>query len=191
LPQFVDPRVSRAKFDHEVELYYAIEEELIERGWWLVKAEFPKVFVVFGTPKLKPPSVVFGALIDFTNYDLWPPSVRLVNPFTRKPYTFAESPTHLNRIAAPSGGQFGGGIQPLLQAHNPNEIPFVCMPGVREYHEHPGHSGDSWLIHRKTAEGTLFFILEQLYKYGIQPIAGYNADLRIAISGYTQSSVPS
>ena len=49
----------------------------------------------FAAPQLQPPAIVFGALLDFTNYDLYPPSVRLVNPFTREPYSLKSIPTIL------------------------------------------------------------------------------------------------
>jgi len=187
--QFVDPSVSKAKFEHQVLEFRKVEADLWKRGCWIVKAEFPEVFALFGTPKLKPPSIVFAAIIDFTNYDMVAPSVRLVDPFTREPYTFGRLPTHLNRLSPP-GNQGERMIQPLMQASNPNEIPFLCIPGVREYHDNPGHTGDSWLLHRTNGEGTLFFIVEQLLKYGIDPLNAYDVGLKVSISGYTQAGVP-
>lgn len=192
LPALVDPVVSRAKFEREVAAYRAREAEHQRRGWWLLAAEFPQVFVVFATPRTKPPAVVFGAILDFTNYDLWPPSVKLVDPFTRVPYKAKELPTVLKRRATtalavpealaglglPVGAQLAN-IQdvPLLQWYSLDEEPFLCLPGVREYHEHPAHSGDPWLLHRGGGEGTLYFLLEKLYQYGVEPISGYNVHL--------------
>jgi hypothetical protein len=66
----------------------------------------------------------------------------------------------------------------------PDEIPFLCIPGVREYHQHPAHTGNSWLLHRGTGEGTLFFIVDQLWKYGVQGVASYNCQLAISINGF-------
>lgn len=183
----VDPAVSRAKFSRELDAYRAREDEHLRRGWWLLKADFPEVFVVFAAPQLAPPAVIFGASLDFTNYDLWPPSVRLVDPFTRVPYTQRELPVPLLRritTPAPEGfAQMGLGpgeiVQnvPLMQAHAPDDVPFFCIPGVREYHEHPGHSGDAWLLHRGQGEGTLYFLLEKLHQYGVQPLTDYNVQL--------------
>jgi hypothetical protein len=187
--QFVDPAVSKSKFDRQLAGFQQVESDLGRRGCWIIKAEFPQVVTLFATPKLKPPSIVFGAIIDFMNYDMWAPSVRLVDPFTRQPYTFGKLPTHLNRLV-PVGGLGERTVQPLMQASNPNEIPFLCIPGVREYHQHPAHTGDSWLLHRGSPEGTLFFIIEQLLKYGIEPLAGYEMGLKISISGYNQAVVP-
>lgn len=191
----VDPRVSRIKFEREISLYRQFERDYIRRGWWIVRAEFPEVWVTFSKP-MQPPipaAVVFGALIDFSNYDLWPPSVQLVNPFSRIPYRFRELPTRLPRRvpvvspsptsqptstpgeavpqqadATPQTQQFM--LQDMMAAFLPDDIPFFCLPGVREYHANPAHTGDSWLLHRRTGAGTLHFILEQLHKYGVQPM---------------------
>jgi hypothetical protein len=190
-PQAVDPRVSQAKFDREIAQYRALAQEHSRRGWWLIDAEFPKVFVVFATPKLKPPAVVFGAMLDFTDYDFQPPSVRLVDPFTREPYKARELPSVLRRIV-PAVPQVGGFImaadQQLMQAAQPDEIPFLCLPGVREYHDHPAHTGDSWLLHRGGTEGSLHFILDVLYRYGVQPISEYAVGQ--IVTGFRQGMPP-
>lgn len=86
LPILVDPAVSRAKFDREIAEYRQREEEHQRRGWWMLKAEFPEVFVVFIAPRFQPVTAIFGAQIDFSNYDVWAPSVRLAHPLTREPY---------------------------------------------------------------------------------------------------------
>ena len=191
----VDPAVSQTKFDREVSLYREREEEHLRRGWFLVKAEYPEVFVVFGAPQLSPAALVFGALLDFTDYDLWPPSVKLVNPFTREPYKSKDLPRRLLRQPAVPADQALPGqlqfVQPqdLMVAHDPEDIPFLCIPGVREYHEHPAHSGDSWLLYKGSGEGTLHFLLDQIHKYGIQPITAYNVTMQPIIQ-YAQNELP-
>ncbi|QIN84645.1 hypothetical protein GBA63_19805 [Rubrobacter tropicus] len=191
----VDPAVSRAKFDREVAQYREREDEYVRRGWFLVKAEYPEVFVVFGAPQLSPPALVFGALLDFTDYDLWPPSVKLVNPFTKEPYKNKDLPRRLPRQPTVPADQALAGqvqfIQPqdLMVAHDPEDVPFLCIPGVREYHEHPAHSGDSWLLHKDSGEGTLYFLLDQIHRYGVQPIAAYNVVMQPIIQ-YAQNELP-
>lgn len=194
---YVDPAVSRQKFDREVAVYRKLEDEHVKRGWFLLKAEFPEVFVVFAAPKLSPACVVLGVVLDFTDYDFQPPSVRLVHPFTRVPYKYRELPNKLVRTvlnpAPPEAAMQGAVIatpQALMIAHTPDEVPFLCLPGVREYHNHPGHSGDLWALRRSTAEGTLFFLLSQIYKYGVEPINGYSMALKININGLTQADPP-
>lgn len=189
-PLLADPLVSRAKFDREVERFRALADEHARNGCWLAKAEFPTAFVVFGTPKLKPPAVAFGAIIDFTNYDLWAPSVRLVNPFTQVPYKAKAVPTPLNRRVPPTAEQAAqgveAGIQQLVQAYGPDDVPFVCLQGIREYHDHPAHSGDSWLLHRTTGAGTLHNLVTQLYHYGTEHIVSYH----VVINALVQAEIP-
>ena len=186
----VDPSVSRAKFERELAEWRRQQDVYDQRGIWLLKADFPAVFAVFAAPKLKPPSVVFGALLDFTNYDLWPVSVQLANPFTRVPYKQKELPVQFKRrvpavtpeALAAQGIMLQDGEQPMAIAHDPADVPFICLPGIREYHDHPAHSGDSWLLHRGRGEGTLYFILDQLYKYGVEAIKTYQVGMQFVIS---------
>ena len=188
--QFVDPDVSRAKFNREVEEFRALEETYRQRGWFLVRAEFPCAVVVLAAPQLHPPAIVTGVAFDFTNYDAQPPSVQLVNPFTLQPYRAKELPTALRRRSSgpqvpnfPVPGMPDGASiqflaeQPLMQFHSPEEVPFLCLPGVREYHEHPAHSGDAWELHRPTGAGRLVRLLDVIYKYGVQPITAYGVQL--------------
>lgn len=183
----VDPSVSRTKFDREVENYLRTQPDNLRRGWWLLKAEFPDVLIAFVTGKTQPASVVFGAIINFSDYDLIPPSVRLVNPFTLQPYSFKALPTRLpRRVSAPvpegvaEGMAVGFQVQDLMTAHGVDEVPFLCLPGVREYHDHPGHSGDPWLLHRGGAEGTLYFLVEKIAHYGLEPINGFEMRINVA-----------
>lgn len=194
----VDPAVSRVKFERELADYARIAADRRRLEWWILHAEFPEVLIAFAAPQLRPAAVVFAALLDFTNYDLWPPSVTLVNPFTSAPLLARQIPpalTFKRRIPAGPPVDIPGvgevvpqAEQPLLQAHGPDEIPFLCIPGVREYHDHPAHSGDSWLLHRGKGEGMLYFLLEKLYHYGVEPIRGYEFGLQI--SGFLRPESP-
>ena len=82
------------------------------------------------------------------------------------------------------------GQQPLMQAAKPEDIPFLCIAGVREYHEHPAHSGDAWELHRKAGAGRLVRLLEVIDTYGVRPISGYNIELVPRVSGFIQNQVP-
>ncbi|HLK53358.1 MAG TPA: putative metal-binding protein, partial [Candidatus Angelobacter sp.] len=147
----VDPKISKAKFDREVDEFRKLERTYQERGWWLLEANYPVAFIVFAAQQLSPPAVVFGALLEFSNYDIWPPSVTIVDPFTREPYKQKELKVILNRkvstVVIPGFG-VKVDVQPLLVAHSGEDIPFLCIPGVREYHSHPAHTGNSWFLHR-------------------------------------------
>ena len=52
--QFVDPRVSRMKFEREIAEYRSYEEDYRARGWFLLKAEWPEVIVSYGFEKDQP-----------------------------------------------------------------------------------------------------------------------------------------
>jgi hypothetical protein len=203
--QAADPGVSRRKFEREVGEYQALEAEYRRRGWFLVEASFPEVFVVLAAPQIKPAPIVTAVVFDYTDYDLRPPGVRLVDPFTREPYKARELPTNLLRQTEIDGppmmglqlppGAVGAKMvqqQPLMQSYDgPDELPFLCLAGVREYHDHPAHSGDRWELHRPAGAGRLVRLLEVLDTYGIRPLNGYGVNLVPQITGLTQSEVPS
>jgi hypothetical protein len=201
-PQFVDPPVSRAKFDREVADYRVHERDYRRRGWILLEASFPKVLVAMAAPQLTPPAIVTGVLINYTNYDAEPPSVRLVDPFTEEPFAPDSLPTVLKRgvpvhagnglippgVPLPPGAQMMV-EQPLMQSYD-DSIPFLCLAGVREYHAHPAHSGDSWELHRSAGAGRLVRLLEIIDTYGVKPITEYGVQLVPQIAGFRQGQPP-
>jgi hypothetical protein len=203
LEQATDPAVSRAKFEREIGQYRELGEQYAQRGWFLAEATFPHAFVVMAAPQLKPPPLVTGVAFDFSDYDERPPSVRLVDPFTRVPYAWEQLPTNLVRQvegAQPLGFQFqlppGAEPprmlmnQPLMQPSRAGAPPFLCIAGVREYHEHPGHTGDSWDLHRTAGAGRLVRILEVIDTYGIRPLSDYNMALQMRVVGLQQNEAP-
>lgn len=191
--QFVDPSVSTAKFDRQVTNFRSLQLEYQKKGWLLVEAVFPTMFVVVCAPQLDPPSVLCGVRFDYTNYDTEPPSVQLVNPFTRQPYTWATLPpaAHLPRAqphqvvqlpGMPGPVEVAGPPSTLMQPDpDPNGIPFLCVAGTREYHHHPGHSGDPWELHRASGAGEAVRLLDVIYRYGVEPMKGYAANLEVKI----------
>lgn len=190
-PQYVEPAVSRRKFDREIADYRRLERDYQRRGWFLAEASYPTVVVVLAAPHVSPSPVVTGVLFDYTNYDARPPSVQLVNPFTQEPYRADQLPTPLNRgvphamPGAPDGVQMLI-QQPLMQWYTPTEVPFLCLAGVREYHDHPGHSGDSWELHRPTGAGALVRLLDVIHTYGVAPLAGWHVNLNPQVTfGWT------
>lgn len=178
-PQFVDPVVSRRKFNREVAQFRRQADEYRRQGWYLVHARFPEALVMLVTAKTQPVSVLCGVWFDYSNYDAVPPSVRLVHPLTCEPYSPAELPTPLlRRLPGPDpkpGGEVQ--VQPLMQAHGKEGVPFLCIPGVREYHDHPAHSGDSWELHRQSGSGRLVRLVSVVARYGLEPIEGFNVQM--------------
>ena len=192
--QSVDEAVSRTKFEREVAQFREHEDAHRRRGCFLLDATFPQVFVAFAAPRLKPSALVGAVVIDFTNYDLQPPSVTFVDPFTREPLRAADMTMNMFRRPPMPGVPpemfeqllASGQIQPaaMIASHGPNECPFLCLPGVREYHEHPAHTGDSWLLHRGSGSGSLHFLVEQILTYGVSPIDQYRVELRPTVAGF-------
>ena len=184
-PQFVDPAVSRRKFDREVAEFRSQAVEYGRRGWFLADAEFPHALVILATARTQPISVLSGVLFDYSNYDAVPPSVRLVHPLTREPYKWSEVPTRLPRMTEPPDPEkvaqaLAQGVSqvqveapPLMQALDDDDIPFLCIAGVREYHDHPAHSGDHWELHRTSGAGRLVRLVEIISKYGLETIQGF------------------
>ena len=184
-PQFVDPAVSRRKFDREVAEFRSQATEYGRRGWFLAHAEFPHALVILATAKTQPISVLTGVWFDYSNYDAVPPSVRLVHPLTREPYKWSEVPTRLPKMTeAPDPEKVAQALaqgvsqvqleaQPLMQALGDDDIPFLCIAGVREYHDHPAHSGDHWELHRTSGAGRLVRLIEIISNYGLETIQGF------------------
>ena len=184
--QYVDPAVSRAKFDREITDFRSIEADYRARGWFLVKAHWPVAVVVLASNKTTPPTIVTAVQFDYTNYDAEPPSVRLIDPFSGRFLLSKELPTRLLRaipgqempMLVPGGPKVKVNmVQELMQAHSPEDLPFLCVAGVKEYHDHPGHSGDPWEIHRPAGEGRLVRLLEVISKYGLEPVTGFSINL--------------
>jgi hypothetical protein len=194
--QYVDPQVSRRKFAEELHDYRTLETEYRQRGWFLIEADFPRVQVIMAASQLKPPAIVTGVAFDYTNYDAEPPSVKLVNPFTGQPYLGKELPIRLDREVStnqqlpPQIAPIGmpmvriSQVQPYMQWQSPDDVPFLCVAGVREYHEHPAHSGDPWELHRAAGAGRLVRLLEVISRYGIESIRGYSVQLLPQVSGF-------
>jgi hypothetical protein len=200
VPQVVDPEVSRAKFDREVAAYRKLEATYRKRGWLLLDAAFPEVFVAFAAIKLRPAPIVAAVIVDFTDYDLQPPSVRFVDPFTRERLTASNIGFQMLRRPAMPGAApemiaamiQQGAIQlsAMLQYNKPDDFPFLCLPGVREYHDNPAHTGDSWLLHRGSGEGSLVFILEKIWTYGSDPLAAYNIQVLLQGLAMNPQGIP-
>jgi hypothetical protein len=162
----VDPSVSKRKFAREVDAAraYAPFHRL---GVWIMRADYPVVFAVLVINKPSPslPGVLCGVHLDFSDYDVRPPSIRIVDPFDERPQDFAtcwKFPVTKLVVNAASG-LTEHEQQLLLQAFDPAK-PFFCHPGVREYHESSAHSGDSWFLHRKP--NMLVHLLTILHRYG-------------------------
>lgn len=202
---FVDPAVVRRKVDREIASYFARQDHYRSKGVWVLQYEFPQLLVAFLAANCKPQTVAFGVLVDMSNYDVEPPSLRFVNPFTRVPLKLGEIPTRLVRVRVqniapqlPPGfalpPQFAqAAIQPQrIEQHDPllqgesaeDERPFVCLQGVREYHTNPAHTGDPWWLYRGMGAGSLLRLLDIIAKHGTDAIKELQYHLQIVPAGF-------
>ena len=192
--QVVDPAVSQQKFDKELQIFIENQDFQRRRGVLLLKAEFPNIYLAFAAPRLSPSAIVFAVKVNFDNYDLEPLSLTFVNPFTHQPASLQEIHTpFLRKLTNPQGH-----LEPqaLLQAEE-NGVPFLCLPGTREYHNHPSHTGDPWLLHRNLGgEGTLGFLIDKLYEYGITAVQAYRVQVQVLVDanslqlGFNAANLP-
>jgi hypothetical protein len=190
--QYTDPTVSQTKFEEELNGYELLNEEWRKKGVFLVKKEFPLAEFLFTVPKLKPSSVAFAVRIDFTNYNAEPLSVKFINPFTRELVTRKDVMvkfTQVSFVAGPVAGAIPNVKQQDLLQGQPDDVPFFCIQGVREYHENPFHTGDAWELYRGEGIGTLNFLLDQLYNYSILQIVAHKVDLQPVISFQQQITI--
>lgn len=176
MSQVVDPLVSRAKFEAEVAKFDKHRASYLKRGWLMVRAEFPIVEIAFLTTNLRPAMLALTARFDFTDFDLKPLSVKFIDPFSGAELLGEQLPTLMKRFNSPD----------LIQVY-PGKPGFICLPGVREYHDHPAHSGDAWELHRANGEGSMLQIAEKIWQYGSNPIDRMGIQIQPA---FQQSVVP-
>lgn len=182
--QITDPEVTRKKFSDEVTKFRAVENKYRAKGMLCLEVNFPSVYFLFSIPKLVPYPIVFSTRINFTNYDVEPPSIVFINPFTRELLRREQIPIHFIQMNSNNPLQ----PQELLQGSG-DMIPFFCIPGVKEYHDHPAHSGDPWFLYRTKGEGTLLFILDQLYNYSIPSAKGFLVNANIPMVRINQEII--
>ena len=188
----VDPEVSRLKFERDVNRLAEQQADLQSRGIFVFGTPtYPIVELIFvprhplqvvvatqqpnniEPPPGMPPGAIamaiaavpsisaqaFKARFDLTDYDLRAPSLEFRDPWTDAllPYGTMfralehekDRQTHLV----------------LLDDHPITHKPFLCLRGIREYHEHPQHSGDDWLLYR--THMSLFSIVMSLWRVSI------------------------
>jgi len=172
----VDPEVTRRKFQTELELWRAHSLHR-DRGWLLLGQDeaLPSAEIAFlakvatSTGPGPLPVVVCAIRLTYDNYDLWPPSLTFIDIFSRKP-----SRPHVRAfVSTPEGPR-----DVLIDGHPTTNQPFLCLPGIREYHSHPQHSGDDWLLHRPAREGSLTNICERMWRLMTKNVVGLNVSVQ-------------
>lgn len=188
----IDPKVSRRKFSREVDRLTQQQPALQSRGIFLVGSPtFPIVELVFvprtplklafqaqmAGPIVLPAGAVamavaevpslaaraFRARFDLTDYDLRAPSLEFWDHWANTPLPYE------TMFRAVEYEKQRRAHNVLLGDHPVTHKPFLCLRGIREYHEHPQHSGDEWLLYRN--EMGLFSAIMALWRVAIDIIA--------------------
>jgi hypothetical protein len=170
LTELVDLRVTRRKFEREL-AHWRAHAPHQERGWLLLDCDpqVPSVEIAFLAPIAISsgflPAAACAIRLTYENYDLWPPSLTFIDALTRQP-------TMPHVRAYQPGPQ--GPRDAVVNGHPHTGLPFLCLRGIREYHWHPQHSGDDWLLYRSVGEGTMTTICDRVWQFMVQNIVGLN-----------------
>lgn len=173
----VDPGISTAKLDRELADWHANRNVYRRRGWWLIDRDGLTVEVAFArtVPFGQGPLTVVPVAVrfNFDNYDLLPPSVEFIDPVT-------------GASALPRADAIDYQVEPpnnaLVGGHPATGRPFLCLPGIREYHTHPTHSGDDWLLYRSRGDGRLAVICERIHARMVATVQGVGAQISVMVS---------
>jgi hypothetical protein len=172
----VDSGISAKKFKRELDAWKS-NPDARARGWLLLDIDeaFPSVEIAFlaklgvsNAPTFLP-AVVCAARLKYDNYDLLPPSLTFIDAVTRLP-----ARPHVRAIiASPDGPQ-----DVLIDAHPLTGQPFLCLPGIREYHTHPQHTGDDWLLHRPMHTGAIWTVCDRIWRLMVRNVVGLNVAMQ-------------
>jgi hypothetical protein len=178
--QIADPAVSKAKFDWELAHFLQSESVQRRRGVLVVRAAFPHVLLAFAVPGRTPNAILFGALINYTDYDHRAPSIELIDPFTEQPYHVNELPPALMRRVVALRGTGGHTVLAPLVWRRDGAALAVCVPGSRHYYEHPAVGRHVWAAARVRDAGGLTSLVDQLRTYATDAVGeGIAAALRV------------
>ena len=141
----MDRAVSLKKFDKAVQSLQGDAKLYVAgRGWEVGTAAYPMLAVVFTHPRS-------GRKVEFRfrfdNWDELPPSLDLHDPENGQPLSWEEWPK--------------GGWS-VLNPHPCTGKPFLCLPGIREYHTHRSHLGDAWERYRPLITYGLLSIVDRV-----------------------------
>lgn len=186
-PVLVDPAVSVAKLDRQLVDWEANRAVYEGRGWVMLGRGELHVDVGFCarlpiTAAADLVAIALAARLDFHNYDVWAPSVRVIDPISRRwlvsPRLRAFDFTSLDPAGAP--------LDLFVEVHPDTNRVFLCKRGVREYHSHPEHSGDDWLLYRGEGFGTLAGLCAVLWRLTARTVTGLHTATERFLLGESQ-----
>jgi len=178
----LNAEVNRLKYEREIGRLAEQRVTLEELGIFALNSVFPHVELFYaprhplrlllpatstGSVPLPPNSMValdvpslagrgFKARFDLSDYDMIAPSLEFLDPWTNVPLAYE------TMFRALEFEKQRGAHVVLLPDHPITHKPFLCLRGIREYHEHPQHSGDDWFLYRDTI--SLFSMVMSLWR---------------------------
>jgi hypothetical protein len=179
----VDLNVSRLKYEREVNRLRDQQSALQSRGIFIMgSTTFPVVDLAVvphhslqvAVPTLQAGHIIlpqgtvmaakifslaaraFKAHFDLSDYDLRAPSLEFRDLWTDALLPYA------TMFRGLEFEQERRAHIVLLDNHPVTGKPFLCLRGIREYHEHPQHSGDEWLLYR--SELSLFSTVMSMWR---------------------------
>lgn len=181
LPVLVDPKISRAKLQREIQAWKTNEADYRQRGWLLLRHEDLTVELGFlgriplGNTQV--PILLPAVRLDYENYDLWPPSFTFIDVFSRE----ASEPLLAQALIMSETGPRN------VLLRNGEGKAFLCVPGTREFHDHPQHSGEPWALFRSRKMGSIAVIAERVSQsmtetiqgIGMQPVLGQGLQVQV------------
>lgn len=140
----MDLEVSRRKFDADIQaLQGDAAAYAAARGWTVVSTAYPVLGVLLVHPRSKR-GIEFRFTCD--QWDELAPSLALHNASDGRELSWKEWP---------QGGWAAG-------EHPNTGKPFLCLPGIREYHTHPSHIDDKWEGYRLRGSYRLRDIIDRV-----------------------------
>jgi hypothetical protein len=184
-PVLVDPMVSAAKLERQLADWHSNADLYAERGWQLLGHNELEVDVAFRArlpvgPMSDLVAIPLAVRFDFHNYDIWAPSVRIIDPLNRR---WLQIP-RVRAIDFSVTSAAGAPLDLFVNGHPDSGHVFLCKAGTREYHTHFEHSGDDWLLYRDQGFGTLGRLCDLLWRTAVRTVTGFNfLSQRVGIPG--------
>ena len=143
----MDRAVSLRKFETEIRsLETAVAAYAATRDWRIVSTAYPTLSVAFLHSRSSR-EIEFRFACD--DWDELPPSLTLHDPTDGRELSWAEWPKE---------------VWSVLASHTSTQKPFLCLPGIREYHSHTSHLGDKWEGYRLQTTYRLLYIVDRVHR---------------------------
>ena len=143
----MDRAVSLRKFDAELRsLSTDAAAYAAAKCWRIIPTDYPTLAVALRHSRSSR-EIEFRFTCD--NWDEVPPSLALHAPDDGRELPWGEWPK---------------GSWHALSKHPATAKPFLCVPGIREYHTHPSHLGNKWDGYRRRGTYRLCNIVDRVHQ---------------------------